>query len=299
MKPTTDIRGAGALLGAAFIYACFGPLIREMSSMFSNNAQVAFRFTLAFIILGIVALFFRRPQRLRGRTLAKVALLGVAFCGVVLLFTVAVNTTKLGNSVFLLYAGSIIASLLIGTLALKEELTAVKIAAIILALIGLAMYSAAFLALSLGVVTAALSGILDGVSNSIRKTLKGIDRNSVLLYQYGFGALLAFIVLAAVPQEGIRAVSLWPILVGVIFSGALIGVGNLLLYGFQHFDVNVGTVILAAELFFATLLGWVFFHEIPARNEVIGGLLIFIASIMSAVDVPALLNRHKKIFTNK
>lgn len=295
MKPTTDIKGAGALLGAAFIYAAFGPLIREMSSMFSDNAQVAFRFTLAFIILGIVALFFKRPQRLRGRTLAKAALLGVAFCGVVILFTIAVNTTKLGNSVFLLYAGSILTSLLIGTLILKEKLTPVKIAAIVLALIGLAMYSAAFLALSLGVVAATLSGVLDGVSNGVRKTLKGVDRGSVLLYQYAFGAGMALLVLTFAPHDAIRTVSIWPLVVGVLFALAIIGVGNLLLYGFQHFDVNVGTVILAAELFFATLLGWIFFHEIPARNEVIGGLLIFMASILSAVDVSVFKKQQKII----
>ena len=141
--------------------------------------------------------------------------------------------------------------------------------------------------------TAVLSGVLDGVSNSIRKTLGGIDRNSILLYQYAFGAVFTLLVLAVAPQDSIRTVSFLPILAGLAFAALLVGLGNLLLYGFQHFDVNVGTVILATELFFASLLGWVFFHEVPASNEIIGGLVIFLASILSAVEVSALTKSQK------
>lgn len=82
--------------------------------------------------------------------------------------------------------------------------------------------------------------------------------------------------------------SFWPIVAGLIFAALLVGLGNLLLYGFQHFDVNVGTVILATELFFASLFGWVFFREVAAPNELIGGAVIFLASILSAVDLSAL-----------
>lgn len=155
------------------------------------------------------------------------------------------------------------------------------------------MYSSALLSLSLGVIAAILSGILDGVSNSLRKTLGGIDRNTVLLYQYGVGAICALAVLAIAPQDAIRIVSAWPIVVGVVFSALLIVIGNLLLYGFQHFDVNIGTVILATELFFASLIGWLFFKEVPAPNEVIGGIIIFAASILSAVDIRALIKRPR------
>lgn len=291
MKPTTNAQGALALLTAAFTYACFGLLIRVMATMFGNNAQVAFRFVFAFLFLAIFALLVKRPTKLTGKTLVKVAALGATFAGVVILFTISVNLTKLGNSVFLLYAGSIITSLLIGTLVLKEKLTPMKVFAIVLSLIGLAMYSSALLALSLGVVTAILSGLLDGVSNSLRKTLKGIDRNSILLYQYAFGSVITLLVLAIAPQDSIRTVSFWPIAAGLIFAALLIGLGNLLLYGFQHFDVNVGTVILATELFFASLIGWIFFREVPAPNEAIGGAVIFLASILSAVDVSALMKR--------
>lgn len=288
-----QMRGATALFGAALTYASFGLLIREMAKMFGNNAQVGFRFLLAFLFLTIYGLFIKRPTKLPKEAIIKAAALGVAFGLVVLLFTISVNNTKIANSVFLLYAGSIISSLLVGTFALKEKLTGVKIAAIGLGLIGLFMYSSALLALSVGVVTGLLSGLVDGVSNGIRKTLKGYDRNSVLQVQFAFGAAFGLLIMLVSSEVAIKEVSLLPILAGVLFAFLQISLGNLLLYGFQHFDVNVGTVILACELLFASLIGWIFFNEIPAKNELTGGVIIFAASVLSAIDLQEILKRRR------
>jgi drug/metabolite transporter (DMT)-like permease len=293
MHTTTNMKGASALLGAAIIYASFGILVREMAVMFGDGAQVAFRFAVAGVLLGLWAIIFKRSVTLPKPALMKAALLGLAFTLVVWLFTVSVNLTTIANSVFLLYAGSIISSLVIGTFVLKEKLTPIKITAIALALLGLGMYSAALLSLSLGIVAAVLSGMLDGVANGLRKSLRGVNRNAVLLYQFAFCAVFSLILLLILPEPDIKIVSLWPVLVGIVFALLQIGLGNLLLYGFQHFDVNVGTIILATELLFASLLGWFLYQEVPASNEIIGGLFIFMASILSAVDIPALLKRRQ------
>lgn len=252
--------------------------------MFGDNAQVAFRFFLAFIFISFYNLFVKRPSKLPKEAIRKAAVLGVAFGAVVLLFTISVNNTKIANSVFLLYAGSIISSLLVGTIMLKEKIDGIKLAAIGLALFGLFMYSSALLALSIGVVTGLLAGLLDGISNGVRKTLKGYDRNAVLQYQFIFGALFGVIMVLISSEVTVKEVGALPILAGIVFALLQISLGNLLLYGFQHFDVNVGTVILATELLFATLIGWFFFSELPSINEVFGGIIIFAASILSVID---------------
>ncbi len=295
MKIMTSKRtlGAGALIGAAFTYALFGLLIREMARMFSDTGQVGFRFILVFIILAAYGLFIRKPVALRGNVLFRSISLGVAFLGVVLLFTYSVNNTTIANSVFLLYGGSIITSLLIGTIVLKEKLTNIKIIAIVLSLIGLYMYSGSLITLSIGAVTGVVAGILDGVSNSIRKTLNGIDRTAILRYQYAAGAVVAVLLMATSHSPLIKTFSWAAIIAGVIFSILLIILGNFLLYGFQHFDVNVGTVILATELFFAAVIGWLFYSEIPKTYELIGGSVIFMAAILSALDIEALRSRKK------
>jgi drug/metabolite transporter (DMT)-like permease len=277
-------RGAFALLGAAFLYASFGVLIREMSKAFGDSAQAAVRFALAAVFLVAINVLMRKRLRVPRHHLFRIVAYSVSFTLTALLFTFAVTTTTLANSVFLLYAGSLCASFVLGTLFFKEHVTMSKVAALVVALLGLGMYSGPLTALSLGVLAALVSGLLDGITNGLRKSLQGIDRNTVLMYQNACGALLALVVTLFVPEPAIRHLSVEPLLATLLFAVLILFLGNLLLYGFQHFDVNVGAVILATELFFATIFGYVFFHEAPAPHEIAGGLLIFIASIMTVVE---------------
>jgi drug/metabolite transporter (DMT)-like permease len=287
----TQLQGAGALLLSAFIYGTFGLLIREIAKMMGDATQVAARFILAAGIIALANLLMRKALRIPRVLLLKAGLLGVAFALVVLFFTISANSTKIINSVVLLYGGSIIASFLIGTFIFKEKVTGPKILAIIIALIGLAMFSNAFLALSLGVITGFASGLMDGVANGLRKTLKAADRNVVVMYQFGIGSVFSLLLVLFSGGFVIGEISLIPVLAILVFALLLVFLNNLLLFGFQHFDVNVGTVILATELFFAMVLGYLFLHESPTLSEVVGGALIFFASIIAAVDVRLLFGR--------
>lgn len=292
MKKLAQFEGASALLGAAFIYGTFGLLIREMSKMMGDAMQVAVRFILAAALIVVVNLLMRKKFRLSQVSTVKAILLGVSFAVVVLLFTISVNSTKIANSVFLLYAGSIFSSFLIGTFLLKEKVGPAKIVAIVITLVGLSMYSGAFLAASLGIVTGFASGLLDGVSNALRKSLKTVDRNVAVMYQYGVGSLVGVFAVLLAGDFAFGPVSLLPVLATAVFVVLMLFLSNLLLFGFQHFDVNIGTVILATELFFAAIFGYIFLQESPTVQEMIGGILIFIASIIAAVDIPRLLCRR-------
>jgi drug/metabolite transporter (DMT)-like permease len=284
-------KGSLALFTAAGIYATFGILIREMTKMFSDNGQVAFRFGVAFLIVFLMNLIRKKSMVLRGSILIRALSLGISFAIVLILFTISVNNTKIANSVFLLYAGSIISSLLLGTILFKEKLTKWKIIAVVISLIGLGLFSHEFIGIGIGVITGFLSGIADGISNSLRKSLKGVEKSSLLVYQFSIGAIFALVLGLLFGEVFVKTFVLSSILVGILFGVLQVGLNNLLLYGFQHFDVNVGTVILATELFFATILGFLVFGEVPLTNEIIGGLLIFTASIISSVDIKVLLSR--------
>lgn len=285
-------RGASALFGAAFIYSTFGILIRQMALMFGDSAQTAARFAVAFVFVLFLNLIRRQSFSLPKKSLIKSCLLGVFFGAEVLLFTVSVNNTKIANSVFLLYAASMISSFMIGTLWFKEKLTLTKITAIIIAFVGLYMYSDAIFVMSMGIVAGIASGILDGVSNALRKTLKDVKRNAVLTYQFIFSSLFACLAMIFSGEVMVKEIVFVSMLAVVIFAVFQIALNNLLLYGFQHFDVNIGTVILATELLFAAIIGFLFFKEIPTIKEVIGGGLIFIASVISVLNI-------KNIFAKK
>lgn len=291
---TSSQKGFYALTGAAFIYATFDVIIRFLSPVFGDNFQVLARFFVAATIISVFNIITRKASRLAGKTILRVSALGIAFVSVVLLFTYSINNTKIANTVFLLYAGSLTSSFLIGTYIFKEKVTINKAAAIVLALFGVAMFANAFLALSIGVIAGLASGILDGVQNSLRKTLKGVDRNLVLQYSFAAGSAFAALVTFISGEQMIKSIGALPIIIIFFYAVLLLVMGNLLLYGFQHFDVNVGTVILSMELLFATLLGLILFREVPTVKEMIGGGLIFVASILSGIDSKQLFTRLKR-----
>lgn len=280
------LKGVFALFGAALIYASFGLLIRTMEKMYGDYSQVAIRFALAFVVIYFLNKFRRGTQlaQLDRASKLKSLILGLTFGAVVLFFTLSVTNTKIANTVFVFYGTSMISSLLIGTFALKEKLSVQKVIALVVAFVGLVMYSNAILTLSFGIITGVIAGFFDGISNAIRKTLQGIDRRSILQFQFFGSALLASIAMFFSSEPLIKNVSLLPVLVTVVFALLQIKLGDWLLYGFQRFDVNTGTIILATELLFASLVGLLFFRETLSQKELLGGILIFAASITSAIE---------------
>lgn len=175
----------------------------------------------------------------------------------------------------------------------KEKVTITKIIAIIMTFIGIAMYSDVILGLSLGIITGLAAGIFDGIQNSIRKTLKEINRNVVLQYSYIAGSLLAILITVISGEQIVKSFSIFPVIIIIFYAILLLFLGNFLLYGFQHFDVNIGTIVLSMELVFALLFGFFLFKELPTTKELIGGSFIFVAAILSGVDIKQLILKLK------
>ncbi|HEY5442101.1 MAG TPA: EamA family transporter, partial [Candidatus Saccharimonadales bacterium] len=119
------------------------------------------------------------------------------------------------------------------------------------------------------------------------------NRFAVLRIQYGVGALLSLAVTLVSGERIIRTVSLRGTILTFVFAAVLMIASNLLLYGYQHFDVNIATVILATELIFGALFGFILFHEVPQPHELVGGLLIFTGSVLAGLNLDAAPHRSK------
>lgn len=285
MQEKNEFKGALSLLASAGIYAFFNVMIRELSKMYGDQAQVAARFSATLVLLLLIHLARKRLPRVPKEKMPDIIKLGLTMAGLVTLITVSVNSTKIANTVFLIYAGSISGAFFLGTFILKEAVTRQKIIAISLALIGLSFFLAEARAFELGLVTGFLAGLLDSVANTFRKRLKGVNRNSLLVYQYSIMVLGTIFLTLVFSGDIIRTVTISGIAVTIFYAVLLVTLGNLLLYGFQHFDVNVGTVILASELFFALILGVLLYDEIPTLLELTGGLIIFTATTITVFGI--------------
>lgn len=293
-KTTVTYKGASALLGSAFIFSTFGLLIRQLAEMFSFSGQVTARLALASTMIAGIVFIRRHSLQISRRDAVAAVALGVAFTCSILFFTISVSFIKIATAVSLLYATTIIASMIIGVVVFRERPTLSKWLAVAVAACGLCLYTQDIPVLGVGLLAGLAAGLLEGVSNALRKTVRSADRWTVLLYQYGTCAGMGSLLVVFSGEPAMHGFNWLSLLALLTFACLQVLLGSLLLYGFKHFDVSIGTVTLSIELFFAMLLGFLFLHETPTLREFVAVLCVFAASMLSAVDVRQLLGRWKQ-----
>lgn len=280
--------GSEALFAAAFLFAVTNVLVREMARMWGDQAQVAVRFALVWLILVVFANFKSKKASIsRSKTLP--AVLYSVFAAVsILFFTLSVQMTTIANTLFTSNATELFVAFLLGTILLKEKLTIRKLIAIGLALAGLALYSDSILVGSAGIIFGLLGGATTALCNLLAKKLKGVDLGAIMRMQFGLGAIFMIVLtLLFSPNDIIRTVSIEGIASTILFALILITATRLVLYGFQHSDINIASVILSSQLAFGALLGFFVYQEILAAHEIASGLLILCAAIIGGIGQKA------------
>jgi len=276
--------GVEALFVAAFFYAGTNALVRYMSPMWGDQAQVFARFAVAGLIL--VALNQFRKKRvastLKGHMSFAIAL-SILQAVAILFYTLAVEKTSIANMLFVSYATTMIVQFLLGSLLLKESVGRMKLIAMVLSFLGLVFYSHSLISGNAGIVFSVLAGATGAFANLMNKKLAHADRWVVLQVQYGLGAILLLGITLAVGGDFIRTVSLGGILITIGFAVTILVASYLLLFGYKHVDVNIGTVISSTELVFGVILGLLLFSEIPNIWETISGILITAGAVIGAL----------------
>jgi len=128
----------------------------------------------------------------------------------------------------------------------------------------------------------------------LRKSLRGTDRSTVHFYQYGISAIASVVLILIAQEKPITHLSFWPVFAIVLLSILSLIMGQFLLFGFSHFNINTGSVILSTQIFFAIILAWLFFRNQPTTPEIVGCLLVVIASSITMFDFGKLSRFFKK-----
>jgi len=273
--------GSEALLGAAFLFAFTNVLVREMADMWGDQAQVAVRFAIVWIILIVFAQFRRKKTSIPRSSMLTTVLYSVFAATAILFFTLSVQATTIANTLFTSNATELFVAFLLGTIVLREKLTGRKIIAIVLALVGLSFYSESILVGSVGIIFGLLGGATTAMCNLLAKKLKGVDLTAIMRVQFGIGALFMIaLTFLFSPNDIIRTVSLEGIAATILFALILILATRLVLYGFQNSDINVASVMLSSQLAFGAILGFLIYSETLVINEIISGVLILCAAII-------------------
>ena len=292
MKMKTDNtdqkKGFAALVSTAAILGTFGVLIRALAETFSDSGQVFARSFFATLIIASVVLYKKlNPFKLPKGSKRYVLAFSVVFPLSILCFTISANLEKVSNSLFMLYVGSLASTAIVGKLFFKEKFGFKHILALVLAVIGLSffVYPFSFETLSVGILLGIASGIFEGMSHSLRKLMKDVKREVVVFYQSLSGVVLASVLLLFSNEVFIKEFHLSSVFVAMLFGLLLVSIGYLLVYGFGNFDVNLGTIILATELFFALVINALILREYPTANELVGGFLIFAGTAVTSLKL--------------
>lgn len=280
-------KGFFSLLLAGFIFGTFGILVRILNKELTNFQQILFRNLVSFLLAFAIIIFFKRTVRFKNVSFINLLLFTISLPLTIVFYTLSMLSTKIVIAVASLYLGSIIFSLLIGVLFFKEKITLMKLLAIISALFGLVFFAYPFSLsnINIGLIYGVLSGILDTTSNSFKKHLSGkIDRFVLIAIQMLGGVFISLILMKYSNTLFIPHMSSLTISVGLLFGLLLLSINYLLLIGFSNFDLNLGTIVLASELAFASIFGFLFYKEIPTFNETIAIVFISFSVVLANLN---------------
>ena len=286
MKLSRHSEGVGALVLLAFVFASMGLFARYLSTGFLLFQQVYLRMLAAFVVGYIV---FRRHidlskvRKLTQKDWTIIILRAVSYSlfGIIL-FTQAIITTKYSNVSFI---SSLPMTAVLGFILLREKFSFKKLCFVLFALIGVLFisvkdYSNVF-DWGRGEVLTLISTVFFSLSYIARKWQSELLTNRELTVINFFVAFLVVFIVSIVKGDGLPIVGWhWGLVLAVIGAG-IFNIINVFLtnYGFQKVEAVLASNILTLEAFFAVILGFVFYREVPLTKELIGGLVI-IASVI-------------------
>ena len=278
------LKGFSALFITAILYGIGGIFIRVLNQEITVFQQMYIRHFWGFVFAIVVFLFFVRGK-INFKKISFVPLIAysILFPSVVFFFTLSIIYTKIADATFGFYIASIIFSLFIGHFLFNEKITKLKIAGLLLAIIGLIIFTFPLSKgiLNFGFLCAIICGILDPITNSLRKHLSPrVDKRILIAMPLLGGVFMAGIPVVFSHQSLFPHMSFLAELVALFSGFQFLLFTYLTLVGFQNFDLNLGTIVTSLELFFAPLFALFLFREFLSVFEIFGGICIAFAIII-------------------
>lgn len=280
-----DKKGFLSLLLNAVILGTYGVWVRLLQDNFTASQQVAGRSVISFLLAVVIVFLLRKKWSWEKKYNKHLFLYLFSFAISTLLFTIAVIETSIALSVFSLYIGSIISAFIIGIFYFQEKIGKGKMLSIFFVILAFIAFTLPVSAnvLNFGFFIGLLSGIFDGIGNAFKKYFGGKIERPILIVLQLFATLIVALVASIFIRESFvwSSVNLPNSVVMLIYGGLFLAVSYLSMYGFQHFNLNLGTVVISTELFWAPFFAFLFFRETLTGYQIIGGILLAAAILVS------------------
>lgn len=166
-----------------------------------------------------------------------------------------------------------------------EKITPRKIIAIILAVVGTVLVSGIsgvgeWKIVPLGLLIALGSAITYGSLSLFGKKLSG-DYNAwtIMFYIFSIGTLTLFIVQLGQPDPWPTAASFLPLFIGFVLISTIVGF-TLYTTSLKYLPASVASITATTEIFFASVLAFIFLQERMDLWQVLGSILIIAGVIL-------------------
>lgn len=285
-KNMDRFKGFSALFLAAILYGVNDILIRVIGTQLTAYQQLAFRSMVGFILILLVILLTKPSWDAKGVPKTRLLIYALSFPASFILFTLAILNGKIVSVVFAFYAGSFLISFLIGAIFFKETITIEKIVCLLLVLSGLFCFTYPFgpQDISLGFLLGLSASSVMVLTNSLNKHLgEKINYEILTFLQMIAGLVIGSLAIVALDQTFLPKMTPPIFCIALISGGFLVTVVFLAAYGFKHFDLHLGTIIISLELFFAPLFAFFTFHEKILNYQIAGGILLAAAIVISNI----------------
>lgn len=278
-------KGILALVILAFVFASMGIFVRYLKTDFTILQQTYLRIFAAFL-LGLVV-FYKDLDIRKIKLISNKEWLVLTFRAVslyligVTLLSQAYVTTKYSNVSFV---GALPMTAILGFILLKEKVTVQKVVYILIGFVGVVLIAVKdyshILVWGQGELLALIASVFFALSYIGRKWQGHLLNNKEIAVIIFFISSFLLFITSLLFQEGLpHASSFSSFVIPVILCAGLFNVINLFLtnYGFQKLEAVLAGNLLMLEVFFAVLLGFAFYHEIPTVKECLGALFIIVS----------------------
>jgi drug/metabolite transporter (DMT)-like permease len=288
--------GYTLILLSAIGFASFGVFAVLVGDTYEVFTQAWTRALIVSVVLLIVGLITKQLKPFKRKDLKWVAIF-TAFS----LFTVApiyysFLNMDIGTATILFYAAYMVMSYAVGRIFFKERITIIKIAAIILAIIGMTLIFGVELAgvSAFAMVLALLNGVASGGEVSFTKKVSMTYSPLQLTLVSWIAICVSHFIIAVILGENLFPEQTLKSSLGIVlYALAAMTAFWLVVAGYKRVEASIGGLIGTLEVPFAVLLGLIFFAQRPSALTAFGGALIFIAAALP--DGLTLWKNRKKV----
>lgn len=279
-------KGIIYLILASICYTLMSILIRLLDKEIPIFSQIFLRYIVAATAVFTFAKITKTNLRLKNTKdyliMFFIAIFGYAFSTI--FFTLAILTTTISNAVFI-FSIYVVITPILGFLFLHERISKFAVFAIVFAFTGLYfLFNPTNINNSLGGLFALVSAIFQASYLIGGRKLKGYPAKTLLVYSTICGVISLGIISFIIERnfyfppstlnQSIYTLSPFIWMVILIFGLDNFFAWLFLNKGLQTVKAGTSSVILLIEPVLATLLGIIFYNEIPQLTSILGILII-------------------------